>query len=123
MGRLSIADSQAVLPSERGSPWNERANRTSPWTRLRRMMRAWLESARTGSAEAMANAASRRSKARAETLEFMESPLPGMENDVQRLDEIVECAVAPAPHAGDGLAGGVRRQGWPKSGRRECARL
>src|SRR5690349_11441666 len=45
MGRFSWAASQLAFESLSGSPWVSVTKRTSPLTKLRRMMRAWLASA------------------------------------------------------------------------------
>src|SRR3954464_2627745 len=74
MGRFSTAPSQTAFSLERGSPLTSRVKRMSPCARLRRTMRAWLESARAGETPAKIKASNIRETERNNVREFMVTP-------------------------------------------------
>src|SRR6266571_5174130 len=108
MGRLSAAVSQTAFGSARGSPCTCLANRTSPCTRLSRMMRAWLESAAADCAPTK-SAKNRISRIRGTSLrEAMFTPLGDDASLVRRFENEAGYVLGARTHR---LAGGCPRQG------------
>src|SRR6266568_9264818 len=95
MGRLRAAVSQTAFGSARGSPCACLANRTSPCTRLSRMMRAWLESAAANCAPTK-SAKNRISRIRGTSLrEAMFTPLGDDASLVRRFENGAGYVLAP----------------------------